>query len=444
MKRLVLFSALLVFFTLNNVDAQKYGDSPEDSIKCVTQFSLYFEDYKLWREGTGNEETFKVMSNSWKYVLLNCPEISENIYIHGVYIIRDYLEKAPDKETRYKYVDTLMMIYDQRVQYFPEKKGDILCRKGVDLIKLKPSANKEAYEILEEGIEIEGNNSSPGSLYYFMVSAISMVKGGKADSSIIIETYDKVSDIFDYNISNNPTGASGYEKILKTVEQISADFLICKDIIRIYNKKFEEQPDNLLLVKKITKLLDKKDCTDSELFFKTTEVRHRLEPTAYTAYLMATMNYKKEDFAKSSEYAKEASQLYEDNEGKIRSYLLLAESLKIQSQYAGAKSAASKAIELDPDNGKAYLLLGDIYVAGAKTCGDNEVTSKVGYWAASDKYVKARSVDSEIENIANEKIANIKKYFPDKNNIFFYNLTIGDPYRIDCWINETTTVRSSN
>jgi len=426
------------------VTGQKYGETPEDSIKCVTQFSLYFEDYKLWKEGTGNEETFKVMSNSWRYVFENCPEISENIYIHGVYIIRDYIEKAPDKAIRYEYVDTLMMVYDQRIKYYLEKKGDILCRKGVDLIKLKPSANTEAHKILEEGVALEGNNASPGSLYYFMVSAISMVKGGKADSSLIIETYDKVSDIFDYNIINNASGASGYEKILKTVEQISANFLICKDIIRIYSKKFEEQPENLDLVKKITKLLDKKDCTDSELFFKATEIRHKLEPTAYTAYLMATMNYKKEDFEKASEYASEASELYQDDEGKVRSYLLLAESLKILGQYSAAKSAASKAIELDPENGKAYLLLGDIYTAGAKTCGDNEVTSKVGYWAASDKYAKAKSVDPEFANVANEKIAHIKKYFPDKNSLFFYNLNIGDPYRIECWINESTTVRASN
>ena len=446
MKRLILLTSLMGFLLAGSAQGQKYGDTPEDSIKCVTQFSLYYEDYKLWREKTGNDETFKVMVNSWRYVFFHCPQVSENVYIHGVVIFRDLIDREKNKDIQNKYIDTLMMVYDQRLKYYPEKKGDILCRKGMDLIKLRPSDYEKVFKILDEGISIEGNNSSAGSLYYYMVAAINLVKEGKADSSLIIDTYDKVSDIFDYNIKNNTKDAEAYSKILQTVEQISSDYLNCKDIIRIYTAKFNEQPNNLELVKKITKLLDKKECTNSDLFFKATEVRNKLEPSAYTAYLMASMYFKKEDNTKAAEYAKQAVDLYDEKDGKIRSYLILGECLKNLAQYAAAKAAASKIIELDPNNGRAYILLGDIYVAGAKTCGDNELTNKVAYWAAADKYSKAKNVDPDatVTAIASDKLSSISRYFPDKNTIFFYNLNEGDSYTVGCWINETTTVRASN
>ena len=85
-----------------------------------------------------------------------------------------------------------------------------------------------------------------------------------------------------------------------------------------------------------------------------------------------------------------------------------------------------------------------MYATSAKECGDNDLTNRVAYWAAVDKYYKAKSVDPSVEDLANTKINTFSQYFPAHETIFFYDLKKGDSYTVGCWINETTTVRTSD
>ena len=99
-------------------------------------------------------------------------------------------------------------------------------------------------------------------------------------------------------------------------------------------------------------------------------------------------------------------------------------------------------LDLRPDEGNAYLIIGDMYAASASDCGNNDLTKKVAYWAAVDKYYKAKSVDPDMIDIAKKRIETYSKHFPGSETIFFYDLTEGDSYTVECWINEKTTVRA--
>ncbi len=113
-------------------------------------------------------------------------------------------------------------------------------------------------------------------------------------------------------------------------------------------------------------------------------------------------------------------------------------------QYSTARSHCYNAIKLRSNDGKPYILIGDMYVATSKSCGDNDLTKSVAYWVAVDKYKKAKSVDSSVADAANSKIRTYSQYFPATETIFFYDLKKGDSYKVECWINETTTVRTSD
>ena len=71
-----------------------------------------------------------------------------------------------------------------------------------------------------------------------------------------------------------------------------------------------------------------------------------------------------------------------------------------------------------------------------------EFDQKAVYWAAVDKFVKAKSVDPQLTDEANRYIEAYKARFPDGETIFFYNYKQGDSYTVECWINEKTTVRA--
>jgi hypothetical protein len=416
----------------------KYG---EDSAKCVMELSLYREFFR--------QNNIPDAIKHWRWVFFNCPIATQNTYIDGVKIIEYLISKQKDKINKNKYIDTLMMVYDQRIEYFPNhyrtgrnQVGYILGRKAVDLFKLRPDKYKEAYETFKESVHLEGNRSKAAVLVYYFRSAIKMVEKGDADKSLIVETYDEISDIIDYNIKNNAKYAKEFSKVQDNVELTFEPFANCEDLVSIYSKKFYEDPENIDLLKKITKILDKKDCSDNELFFDAAEMLHKLEPTPESALMMGKMAIKKEMDDKAERYLSEAVKLLEGDE-LADSYLLLASVLYKKEDYPYARSCAIKAADIRPNDGRPYILIGDIYATAAKRCGDNDLTVRAPYWAAVDKYIKAKSIDESVKDEALRKINIYSKQFPNSETIFFYNLKEGDTYTVECWINEQTTVRAA-
>ncbi len=276
-----------------------------------------------------------------------------------------------------------------------------------------------------------------------------MVKAGKADKSLLVDIYDQTSTIIEANIKEytqkgKTKSVTNWENIKGNIELSFEPYATCEDLISIYTVKFNETPEDIDLLKKITKILDKKNCTDSDLFFKATENLHRLEPTANSAELMGKMYIKRENYAGAVDYLLQAISLYEDDNDRADAHFLLANVYFQIKQYSKARSQCYETIKIRPNDGKAYILIGDMYAASAKDCGDNDLTSKVAYWAAVDKYYKAKSVDESVAELAKTKINTFSQYFPTLETIFFYDLKEGDTYTVECWINETTTVRTSD
>jgi hypothetical protein len=121
----------------------------------------------------------------------------------------------------------------------------------------------------------------------------------------------------------------------------------------------------------------------------------------------------------------------------------LADTYRNLKNFPKARSYAVQVTELRPEDGNPYILIGDLYAASAKECGSDDLTTKVAYWAAVDKYYKAKSIDPSLEDAANERINTYSKVFPSTETVFFHDLKEGDSYTVGCWINETTTVRAA-
>ena len=447
--KFVLFICLLVITLLgNNLIAQqtepKYG---ADSVQCVMNNSLYYEFYKQWKSSGYKNDSWIDAVSPWRWVFDNCPKSTINIYLHGEKLVEELIKNESDKENKNKLIDTLMFVYDKRIQYYG-KEGFVLGKKGVDLYKLRPTAYEEAYEILKKSISIEKTKSSGPSLIYYFRAAEKMVKGEKAEKLLLVDIYDQTSTIIESNIKEytakgNTKSVTNWENIKGNIELSFEPYATCEDLISIYTVKFNETPEDIDLLKKITKILDKKDCTKSDLFFKATENLHRLEPTAKSAELMGKMYIMREDYNGAVGYLKQAISLYEDDNDRADANYLLANVYVQIKQYSNARSQCYETIKIRPNDGKSYILIGDMYAASAKDCGDNDLTTKVAYWTAVDKYYKAKSVDETVAELANNKINTFSQYFPALETIFFYDLKKGDTYTVECWINETTTVRTS-
>lgn len=422
-------------------DKGKYG---KDSAQCVMNLSLYREFYKQWKASDYKSTAIHDAVGSWRWVFNNCPEASQNTYLDGLTMHEFFLKNAKTEDQKAKYLDTMMLIYDQRIKYFG-REGYNLGRKGSDLFKYSPEDFEKAYYIFKKSVDQLGNKSESFVLVYYFRTVSKMIEVGKLEKFVIVETYDQLSGIIDFNITataNDPTERSSWENVKGNIELSFEPYATCEDLIEIYTKKFNETPNEVALLKKITGMLDKKDCTDSQLFFDASVKLNEMEPSPASSYLIGKMMVKKEQYSNSIPYL-EAAIAVESDDSKADVYLLLCSVYLQLKNYASARDYARKTIDLRPNDGHAYLMIGDMYAATADDCGDNDLTKKVAFWAAVDKYIKARQVAPDLEESAQKRIEVYSKQFPTSERLFFYDLTEGEQYTVGCWINERTTIRAA-
>lgn len=426
-------SVTLTFGQKGVEDGSRYGHG-EDSIRCIKNYSLYREYYK--------QQNYDLALNPWSIVYTECPKGSKRFYIDGIKMIESSIRKAED-DKKVELIDSMMNIYDKRIKYFGQK-GYVLGNKGVDYIKYSENTvenMQKGYNWLKESIELEKYKSGAAELLTFMQASNALHQAGSFDAGQVVEDYGLVSEIAEYIISNKKKGYQNVERAKPAIDQIFEGVATCEDLVPFYVTKFEKTPEDIEFLKNSTDLLRSLKCTD-EIFFTMLTKLNTLEPTADIAAELAKLTNKDEKLEDAARYYKQAIELEVDDVEKAKYYLELGDVTRRLGNYSQARTYALKSTELDATSGYPYLLIGNIYAASSKSCSDDEFEQKAVYWAAVDKFIKAKKVDAELTDDANKFIEAYRPHFPDNETIFFHNLKEGDSYTVECWINERTTVRA--
>ncbi|MGE0090313.1 MAG: tetratricopeptide repeat protein [Bacteroidales bacterium] len=432
---LLVVLAITAFGQKGIEDGSKYGHG-EDSVRCVINMSLYREYVKQ-----GN---FAPAIAPWQIVYNECPKATKYLYIDGVKMITDAIDKETDAANKKLLVDSLMKVYDNRIKYFGQL-GYVLGRKGIDYNKYSentPENLQVAYDFLKKSIETERAQSGPQELFTFMQVSADLFKAKTIEGNQVVADYALASDLIDQNLKK--AAEPNMQKAKEAVDVIfeNSGAASCDDLIPYYTQKFKETPEDKEFLKKAAGLLSATKCTKSDIYFSIIEKLYSLEPTLDVVYEFANLNRLNEKYDLASKLYIQAIDLQSDNLLKSRYYIELGDLTRKDGNYPLARTYALNAIENDPNSGVAYMLIGQIYTASSKSCSEDEFEQKTVFWAAVDKFAKAKSVDPNLTAQADELIATYKPHFPDNENIFFYGLKEGDSYTIKCWINETTTVRS--
>jgi len=433
MGRKVFITIVSVLMLTSMAFSQKYGTTPEDSAECVKNISLYGQFYK--------QKNIKDAITPWRQVFLNCPQASQNTFIRGATIVKYMYNLEKDAKNRKTIIDTLMMVYDKRIEFFG-KEGYVRGRQGCDLYNLDKKQYQKSYEYLNKSVQLESNKTKSDVCIFYLTTAVKKLKDSSLTQLQLIEAFDVISNILEFNIKNNAKKQQKYMDAQLNCEALVEPYISCEDLINIYRPKFDENKADLDLLKRITGALSKKECVKDPLFFEATKELHKLEPTAQSAYLMGKMNVELNKYGEAVTYLKEAIELFENDLDKTKAYMLLGESYKNLGQLSAARNQFMKVTEIKPNDGKPYIFIGDMYYSSAKDCMDREL--KVSYWAAADKYYKAKQVDTTaaIIDVANQKINSAYGQFPDNESIFFHDLEVGKSYSVGCWIQESTTIRA--
>lgn len=427
---------------LSSVLEQHDNRLGEDSAKCVRNWSLYAEYYR--------QRNYEMALEPWRYMFESCPRASQNIYIHGANMIKHFYNIETDPDRREAWVDTLMMVYDRRIEMFGDK-GRVLGRKAADLYQLRPSAVQELYEMSERSIELEGMNAGADVLLINFQSTIRLADAALLEPEAILEAYDRATNIIEYNLEHNPDDARFYNPAKNNIRAMFEPYATCENLAAVYGPRFEANPDDIELLERITQTLDNARCTNDELFYETTKKLHELRPEGESAFLMGRLENNRENFREAIRYYQQAADLFveedeERNQDRIfRAYWLMAEiSFRQFRELPQARRYARQAHQVNPTDGRPLILIGEMYAESASECGDDDVTKKAAYWTAVDKFIEAANVaeDEAVKSHAQQLASTFRQYFPNGEEIFFHGYSLGETFRVECWINKNTEIRA--
>lgn len=429
-KATLLFISVFVF-TASTVTAQEEAKFGKDSVECLKQTSLYREYYK--------QKNYADAYKFWLWAFQNCPRSSKNLYLDGVEIFKDRIEREKDAAKKEQLIDSLILIYDLRVKYFGEE-GTVLGRKGVDMAKLAPKRKKETFDVLKKSFELEGKNTFLGGLQYLFFTGNELMKEGAITKDEMIDLYERISDV----LNSKPDDAST-KSVRDYIDQLVGPILDCTSLIELYTPKVSAAPNDSALLKKVLKYLDSKKCNDAPLYETAAVSLYKIKPTASAAASLAKMKLAKSNENEAVKYLKEAIDLETDAATKADLLYLLAQVQGLNlKQYSEARANAQKAASLKPNWGDPYILIGDLYLSTSQSCGDNDCNKNFGYWAAADKYSYAKSIDPSVADVAGKKLATANNYFPKTSECFFINVTEGTSVTVGGWIGESTKARFNN
>jgi len=410
----------------------KYGATPEDSVTCVE--SLIYKDYM--------KSDPKLALELWRVAYRVCPQSQKTLYINGVKLYEGLAKKAgkaKNNELKELYLDTMFSIYDQRIEVFGQK-GFVLGYKGQSMLVHRPKEKQKIYDLLKEATSITKNKTQAGTLVAYMFAAINMEKAGKLTKEEVVGVFEETSAICAANAAGK--NAAKYAKAQTKIQNVSSPYLSCDVLVPLAEKNFEANKADVDWLRRTVKLLKAKKCYEAPIFSKVAEEYFKLEPSAEGAEGMGKLFLGKKDYAKAIEFFKKAAEMAETNEEKAQYNLSIAEAHLYAKSYSSARTYANKAIALKSGWGEPYLVIGDAYMYSASACDDKELGRYGAYWAAVDKYQKAKAVDASVAADANKKIARASANYPVTKDLFFYSKKAGDSYTVKCWINETTKVRS--
>lgn len=458
MKMKMITATLLVFalgatstFAQKGVDDGSRFGHGEDSLRCLQNLSIYAEYVK-----TGN---FKDAYLPWKAAYTECPKAQVSTYINGVKILQWFIGQEKDAAKRAAYVEELMDVYDQRLKYLDDlnalvrnqtTRETVLGMKAHDYIVFGGNIDiNKAYNMLKEVVVAQKENTAYYLLQDFINISEKKYKTDPNHKETFITDYQMAAEYanaVNERTQNNPKASEALKKAtLLTKDYVDGIFINsgaanCENLEAMYGPKIEENKENLDYLKQVVAVMRMFKCTEQEAYFKASEYAHAVSPTAETAVGCAYMNYKKGDLDKTLQFFDEAIELETDPVKKSEDAYNAAVVLFSKKQLGKAKSYANKALSFNDKNGKAYILIANMY-ASSPNWSDEPALNRCTYYLAIDKLQRAKAVDPSVTEEANKLIGTYAAHTPKPEDLFFLNLKKGDSITIGGWIGESTVIR---
>ena len=403
------------------------------------------EESKVLYEDAKNSKQYKQAAAPLNWLLVNVPQFHSSLYINAADIYDELASAEKDPARKKVYVDSLMIVYDLRMKYC----GDdpvVHNRKALSFLKFNINEQpEESLKILDETLQKNGNNvMDPTIVPYFQTVRLNVLKFKKMTDTEILDRYDKLNVIIDDKIKKAQSEGKPVDKYKKYKDDIDAILITmvkvdCDFVRNNLAPKFKQNPNDISLAKKIFSFMLQGKCTDDPLWLQAAETVYN-DPNGQKdcglAKNLGIIYMSKDELDKAEKFLKEAQTVCSDGQDKGEVLLSLGTLASRRGKKSEARELYRQAASADATVAKdAYEKIGDLYFNSAGECSKkiNQADDRLVFLLAADYYQRAGN---------GKKAAMAKEAFPSKEDIFLVNYQPGDSKKVECWINESTTIRT--
>lgn len=413
------------------------NSTQEERHKNVLIFNFYQDAY--------NQKNYDLALSYFPQIVENAPRAMVGTYVYAGNIYKIKIQQARTLAEKNAYIDTLMMVYDMRIEYFADHarygKSYTLIQKAKDFLNFKPTDREGIRKVFDEAIAENSGNLDAEMLNlinnYFKELTDDYLQE-LIDTEEYLEYYDNLSGL----LAKATDPAADEARTTFDALFIQSKAGDCETIERIFKGRLAENPDDTDILFKAFTQLRSLSC-NSPFFFQVGEKYFQLEPNSSTAMALAKAYERNGNLNKSMEYLRKAVDVETDMVAKANLCVEISGMEIAANNGQRAAEFARMAMRYNPQNGYAHMFLAQAYAIGASNCEDFD--RQTVYWLAVDELHKARRIfagNPDDLKTVNELISTFSSFYPTKEDLFFRGINAGDPHDVKCgWVTGRTTVK---
>jgi tetratricopeptide (TPR) repeat protein len=459
---LVVSAFLLTFSIELSGQCNTWNDNPRKN-DALDQHALYRDALKM-------KDYSKALTH-WQQAYEIAPSADGKRDWHftdGIDIYIELFKAEADQEVKKTYFEKIMSLYEQaetclnegsiQIDGFTseERIAYLEGRKAFNMFYYLSTPYSKTLATMERAMELAGDKTEYIVLDPAARVAVYQFQKEYLDAAKAREIHERLNAIADYNIANNEKYQAQYQQVKESLNavyaQIERQIYDCDYFKPRFEEEFEMDPENYERIKEMYAILVQQGCDEEDPVVKKlgtvwkeyaerVNAERQAEFEANNPGVAARRLYEAGDYEGAIQKYEEAIEKEEDDETKAEYYFGIASiQFRQLDAYSAARSSARKAAELKSGWGRPYMLIGDMYVKSASSCGKDAYTRGLVILAALDKYSYAKSVDSEVAEEASKRIGRYSDSMPPKEDVFMRGME-GKSEKISCWIGETVKVR---
>ncbi len=430
-----------------------FGDlSGTDRDEVETAYVLYKDLVK--------EKKYKEAFPLWEKAYYGAPASNGRVkyqFDDGVAIYTAMYKDEKDAAKKAIYVDSVMSIYNKRMECFGDE-AYIQGRIAFDYYYTFPGtvSDDEIYNKFKMNFDVNGKKAD-----YFVVNPFTKILSDRIIANEVSyeegRKYAKlISQTVEYGLKNckgvlceSWAIINDYAPArLESLEGIDG-FYDCEYYADKYYSRFENDPTNCDMINLVGRRLKRGGCLESDE--RLIAVTNAYKEHCYQAPELGDVGKGNEAY-RNGRY-KEAIAFYTTHISKISDANEKAKfEHRISQIYYGdlknfpkSRTHALNAAGHRANWGEPFMLIGKLYASSGPLCGSGRGwNSQVVTWAAIDKFQHAKKIDPSVAAEANKWIKQYSQYMPKKEDIFQRRIKAGDTFKVPCWIQENTIVRTAD